>query len=358
MGAYKQFLASDVIVTPFVVNKEFTFYSTPSSSLDSIDHPTVRINRLLGRDITGSSIFNPSSDLTTGYVYPGLEGGLEYQRLVYNSIKHIYYSNYLSSSYGDPVNNRILIPGVDEAGNDYIGSLHNPSYVNYLQSTLTFPRSIRFFPSQYTGSSIAVISIPNGLFGDYIKPNSVRISFSSSVFYDDGEGNLLTGSNVVGNVIYPHGVITLTGNQDIYDLISGTVVSNPAVYGTSIYGTGIYGGTLPSSWPDLLNSLITSTNFTCSFESSYVIYETQYKCTIRENEYNFTLNPSTISGSYTTSSNAGKVYDFVTSSYFSPFITTIGLYDEQQNLLAVGKLSQPLPSSPTTDTTILINIDR
>ena len=54
----------------------------------------------------------------------------------------------------------------------------------------------------------------------------------------------------------------------------------------------------------------------------------------------------------------GGVYSFATESYFNPFITTIGLYDEMQNLLAIGKLAQPLPSSPTTDTTILINIDR
>ena len=83
------------------------------------------------------------------------------------------------------------------------------------------------------------------------------------------------------------------------------------------------------------------------------IYETQYKCTIRENEFNFSLNPSLISGS-----TDGTVYGYVTSSYFSPFVTTVGLYDENQNLLAVGKLSQPVPTSPTTDTTILINIDR
>ena len=92
---------------------------------------------------------------------------------------------------------------------------------------------------------------------------------------------------------------------------------------------------------------------TCSFSSSYTIYESQYKCTIRENEFNFTLNPSAISGS-----TEGTVYGFVTESYFSPYITTVGLYDEDQNLLAVGKLSQPVPTSPTTDTTILINIDR
>jgi hypothetical protein len=29
-----------------------------------------------------------------------------------------------------------------------------------------------------------------------------------------------------------------------------------------------------------------------------------------------------------------------------------------QELLAIGKFSQPLPTSPTTDTTILINLDR
>ena len=95
-----------------------------------------------------------------------------------------------------------------------------------------------------------------------------------------------------------------------------------------------------------------------SFSSSYKLYETQYKATILENEFNYTLNPSTISGSFNTGSTAGSVYGYVTESYFSPYITTIGLYDEQQNLLAIGKLAQPLPTSPTTDTTILINIDQ
>jgi len=52
------------------------------------------------------------------------------------------------------------------------------------------------------------------------------------------------------------------------------------------------------------------------------------------------------------------MYGFVTASYFNPYVTTVGLYDDEQNLLAVGKLSQPLPTSTTTDTTILINIDR
>ena len=110
---------------------------------------------------------------------------------------------------------------------------------------------------------------------------------------------------------------------------------------------------MPSLHTDFILAFITSSNVTCSFSSSLTIYETQYKCTMGENEFNFSLNPSLISGS-----TDGTVYDYVTGSYFDPYVTTIGLYDELQNLLAVGKLAQPLPTTATTDTTILINIDR
>ena len=57
-------------------------------------------------------------------------------------------------------------------------------------------------------------------------------------------------------------------------------------------------------------------------------------------------------------STSNRPYDFATGSYFSPYVTTIGMYNEQYELLAVGKLAQPLPTSQTTDTTILVNIDR
>ena len=61
---------------------------------------------------------------------------------------------------------------------------------------------------------------------------------------------------------------------------------------------------------------------------------------------------------YTNTASIGKPLDFATSSYFEPYITTVGLYDNDHQLLAVGKLAKPLQSSDTTDTTILVNIDR
>ena len=103
---------------------------------------------------------------------------------------------------------------------------------------------------------------------------------------------------------------------------------------------------------DFILAFITGSDVVCSFSSSYEIFETQYKCTIGADEFNYSSNPSIIS------SSEGQMYDFATGSYFAPYVTTVGLYDGAYNLLAVAKLAKPLPTSRTTDTTILINFDK
>ena len=133
--------------------------------------------------------------------------------------------------------------------------------------------------------------------------------------------------------------------------LNGSLLFSP--YATAIYGqppvpTYVYG--TYTNLNNLITAFVSSSNFTASFSSSYTIYETQYKCTIRESEFNLSYNPTLLSGS--------TLYDYATGSFFSPYITTVGLYNENQDLLAVAKLSKPLPGSPTTDTNIIINIDR
>ena len=115
-------------------------------------------------------------------------------------------------------------------------------------------------------------------------------------------------------------------------------------YGSAIYGVGDAA---------FIENLITTNDITCSFESNITLYEQQLKCTIRENEFNFSQNPTLISGS----SNSGIIYDFATGSYFNPYVTTIGLYNNNKELIAVAKLAQPLPLSSVTDTTIMVNMD-
>ena len=310
MGAFKQFLSTDVTVVPFVVNKSFSFVG--SASLEEVN-----IQRLYGINTPYSS----STDKANAVDQSILPSS------VYNSVKQLYYTNYINTPQSEA-------PPIvyDYEGNiveDYTTTATNARFFNYEQTTLVqintsstspIPFGYRRFFGSTSGDSIAVISIPKDLFGDYINPNTFyyrgQIQTSTSEFVDrNGDGILTINNTPIGTVNYSHGII--------------------ALYGTVIN-----------------RSNFQNNNVTCSFQSSKTIYETQYKCTIRPDEFNYSLNPSLISGS-----TDGTPYNFVTGSYFSPYVTTVGLYNERQELLAVAKLAQPLPTSRTTDTTIIINLD-
>ena len=324
MTAFKQLLASDIIVTPFEVNKAFRF--TGAAELTG---STVGIDRFLGQNIQGLFSLN---EATTGEITT------EYKRLIYNSSKELYYSNYLSSSYGDPVSLPFIIPGSDPDGDALVGPVSSAGrFENYLETTLAYER---YFPSA-SNAIIGVISIPTKLYGDVIQPGSFIISAESGSVTDDGNGNLYFSldGEYCGNIVYQHGLIILTKDNQ----------PGGPYYGSAVYGTDVYGA---ESNP-FIENIILSSNVTCSFSSSYTLFETQYKCTFDPSEFNFSLNPSLISGS-----TEGTVYDFVTGSYFNPYVTAVGLYNEAQDLIAVGKLAKPLPLNDVTDTTVLINIDR
>jgi hypothetical protein len=338
MSIFKPFITSDVIVSPFKVNKTFLYNGTAALTGSGVD-------LFIGDNI--EPLLWVSGSNPTGY------NTIQDQFLIYRSIRELYYSNFLYGDDGSPANTASFNPDGTITGPEY-----EPSYYNYLSNTLP---ANRYFP---TGSNeiIGVISIPSNLFGEYIKPGSFHLAISggnaivndyidddyidnyfdgltSTVIYDDGQGNLLSGSLKVGDIIYEHGMIILT---------------NDGIPGQDGYGYINYeGGTYGLSDVSFIEDFINSPDLICAFDSTITIYESQYKCTIRENEFNFSQNPSLISGS----SNSGKISSFATGSYFAPYITTVGLYNNNKELLAVAKLSQPLPLSAVTDTTIMINLD-
>lgn len=320
MSAYKQFLSSDIIVTPFEVNK--SFYFSGESALNSTN---VKIDRFIGES-EGERNFNESWS-KTGNVKE------EYKDLVFNSIKKLYYGNYT------------------KGGNEGTSTKASGSYDNSLPTDLNFER---FFPSpdDYFFNNIGVLSIPSKLYGNRIQPKSFRFTSSSTTITDDGEGNLKVDGALVGTIFYNQGIAVIVG--------AAGEGGGGAKYGSAIYKTDVYGTTEDTN---MASNFMTYANVTLAFSSSYDIFETQYKCTIDANEFNYSANPSLLSdslrgGNKILQSGSSQYSDFVTSSYFSPFVTTVGLYNDNKELVAVGKLSQPLPTSQTTDTTIFINIDR
>jgi hypothetical protein len=163
-------------------------------------------------------------------------------------------------------------------------------------------------------------------------------------FQDDAEGNLyLSGSNInqkVGDIIYPHGMAIVTDRN--YTNLIAQVFRNKS----------------------------TLTRVTMSFENTQPIFTHNYHCKLRESEYNFTYNPSALSSSlktvydndgnlYSTSSavSDGVIKNNLTGSAFQPYITTVGLYNDANELIAVGKTGQPIPKSANTEMTIIVKID-
>jgi hypothetical protein len=90
------------------------------------------------------------------------------------------------------------------------------------------------------------------------------------------------------------------------------------------------------------------------YKNTHLITENEYQCTMNENEFEFTLNTS---ARKITTKESEDIANFATGSNFKPYITTIGLYDDNANLLLVGKLAQPVRASSETDTTFVIRYD-
>ena len=90
------------------------------------------------------------------------------------------------------------------------------------------------------------------------------------------------------------------------------------------------------------------------FQGSHLIYEHEYKCDIDEYEFNGTLNITTRK---IKSNDSPDLANFATGSNFKPYVTTIGLYNDNGELLVIGKLGQAIRMSDEADTTYVVRFD-
>jgi len=392
---------------------------------------------------------------------------------IFHSIKQLYYSNYLTSSFGDPMSTASLIPGPrgpqgENLGFDqFVGNVTGPRFDNFLQSSLTQDRKFAQFSAseaplgsagtntqvtqsvtttfasvvdannitfqavpnlaakeidetyvlsnvtwggaladtpflevgtsanlqscpgnqlQYEWVSTAtatqgltlkgnangvvfsntntptvatnitldfvqaprgpsVISIPSMLYGERIQPSSFRFEYTSSINFtrsivdDDGQGNLITTqSNAAGEGIFSGSIGQIFYSQGI------AVFTGPDSGSLREFANNV-------GYKDNMNPNIMSSSL--SYSSSITIDENQYKCSVRDNEFLFTTNPSALgaSGELTktnnqlfTSFNAGNLASLVDNTYaISPLnsvgnakATTFFIFGDRASLTTIG----------------------
>tara|TARA_B110000858_G_scaffold107430_1_gene122868 strand:- start:153 stop:2135 length:1983 start_codon:yes stop_codon:yes gene_type:complete len=205
---------------------------------------------------------------------------------------------------------------IDQSGGIESSSIENGFVIgNYVNSSNNFHRGIN---------------------GDITNINIWSRAYNSTTITNISES--INGSPYIGNIFYQNGFVAITHP------------SYHHVLNTAGVGTASLGGGNSQSIFQVGNRGID----TLQFQGTHLIYEHEYQCTVGEHEFNDTKN---ISARKLKSTNTHELADFTTSSLFKPHVTTIGLYDNNMELLVVGKLGQPVRTSDETDTTFVLRWD-
>jgi hypothetical protein len=191
-------------------------------------------NSLLVSDVTTtpiklkySSSYSNTAICDSGiYAQSGLNGpvtvtgSVPQRTLRYLSIRHLFYSNFLTSSY--------QISG-SSADNFLQSTAASGTFEN--NTTLSSSADIRYFPTESL-SKIKIINIPKNTFGEKVSRKSFFLTGSDYYLADDGNGNLVDKYNSnkrVGNIIYPQGFAIIT-NSDYYCVVDGGPFTFPKTY--------------------------------------------------------------------------------------------------------------------------------
>ena len=237
----------------------------------------------------------------------------------------------------------------------------------------------------YTGSAdndFYVISIERARYKQSLLPGSLNLMLSSSNT-NISELHLTDDSNMVN-------LPTYYGTMRAYQLISGSNGSSydegtgyTADYGSyglvlpdistillnaaALDATGAEGGisigtiTTADDFGDNPTKLYNSISGSVDFVSTYPnIFELNSQETLtsdyvfiraRNSEYNYTENPSFISGS-----TGEVVYPYFINNP-QTYPTTVGLYNDSNDLLAVAKLSRPIQKDFTKEALVRVKLD-
>ena len=225
-----------------------------------------------------------------------------------------------------------------------------------------------------TGSSIYTISFTVNKYKDKLDEGQIEFSLSGSY----GQFTFIDDSSVTGKI------------ADSYNIISGSIVNGiPTPFTNGATVTAVYygiGTLYPKAGTIVLNAskisaLTNITDFTGTNPASYGLYQQNliagikacttkyfkarkseflpskhYFVRVKNQEYNYSNNPSFVSDG-TDGKTAGTIRfnQFFTNP--QSYITTVGLYNDSNELVAVAKVSQPVMKSFDNESLIKVRLD-
>jgi hypothetical protein len=280
---------------------------------------------------------------------------------------------------------------------DLTGNLNNdtPSRAIYAQwaQTLLEPNDYKFTINGQDTDNIYVLNFNRARWRERIDPGNLEINLAklsgSSVANNvhTGSNVKLNGSNSVLRLIDDSSTTlgTIGESGRVYNIVSGTIDGGASIYNSSApqyfglfypdygvvvldanrlnlsasfnttTGSQVQGDNAMKMYTSLSGSgaISSTTTYTYGIQarSSEHVKSTYYFVRVKNAEYNYSNNPSFVTGSYG---------DLRYSTFFQDpqvYITTVGLYNNNKELLAVAKLSKPILKSFTREALIKVKLD-
>jgi hypothetical protein len=216
----------------------------------------------------------------------------------------------------------------------------------------------RLLITDYSGSDGYLVNSPLGEYG------VLYVTASTTPHSDQILANadpLSTNRPPCGLIYYQAGVMVLSSS--LFMTASGGTSTTFSEYpGLLRQGYGNVQMSGPSTNAETFTAVLSGSSITGSadnlrtrlynlqFNNTVELNSTIYFCRANHNEFNYSGNPTYLSSSQI------RVKDLSTDAPIS-YITTVGLYSENNELLAVGKLSEPLKKSTANEFTIRTRLD-
>ena len=221
---------------------------------------------------------------------------------------------------------------------------------------------------KHTPNDIYVININRGRYKNNLKPGTLNLTLSgsglgflhltddsitstgSAVLTNAGrQFNIVSGSNGVRGTSATVDV-TNSGSYGFFYPDSGFIILNPAALDHTVTSTAptTTANTAANNHEKLVNAIGAGGNFIVDSEEK--VSSTYYFARARNFEFNYTTNPSF-------TDDNGNV--LINSMINNPtvYISTVGMYNDSGDLLAVAKLSQPVTKDFTKEALIRVKLD-
>jgi len=233
----------------------------------------------------------------------------------------------------------------------------------------------------FNSIDVGLVSIPTIFYGSRIKPGTMKLDFyftgtligrledknQNGVLYQTGPVGSNGFGSVAGIALYSEGFIILTGSWDI---------SN----GSNTDGYTILGGSQAPAWTYFAQSISGSivapkSSFLIEMSGTSKIQNITMFATAPKGKINQSNNPTfinfvtgalgiTSSTGYIQNENIG-IKNIVSSSYNTPtgsferttYISKVGIYDKDMNLIAIAKPATPIKKTDARDFTFKMELD-